>query len=43
MYFLIFGLWLVFNGRVTTMDAVMHDAKLVPTRWTKMNVIDLYK
>lgn len=33
----------VFNGRVTTMDATMHDSKLVPTRWTKMNVIDLYR
>lgn len=33
----------VFSGRVTTMDATMHDAKLVPTKWTKMNVIDLYK
>lgn len=33
----------VFNGRVTTMDAVMRDTKLVPTKWTKMNVIDLYK
>ena len=32
----------VFTGRVTTMDATMHDAKLVPTRWTKMNVFDLY-
>ena len=33
----------VFNGRVTTMDAVMRDSKLVPTKWTKMNVIDLYR
>lgn len=33
----------VFNGRVTTLDATMHDAKLVPTKWTKMNVIDLYR
>ncbi|MCR5444251.1 MAG: alpha/beta hydrolase [Bacteroidales bacterium] len=33
----------VFNGRVTTMDAVMRDQKLVPTKWTKMNVIDLYR
>lgn len=33
----------VFSGRVTTMDATMSDAKLVPTRWTKMNVFDLYK
>lgn len=33
----------VFTGRVTTMDATMRDAKLVPTRWTKMNVFDLYK
>lgn len=33
----------VFNSRVTTMDAVMHDTKLVPTKWSKMNVIDLYK
>ena len=33
----------VFNGRVTTMDAVMRDTKLVPTKWTEMNVIDLYR
>lgn len=33
----------VFNGRVTTMDATMHDAKLVPTKWTKMRVMDIYK
>lgn len=33
----------VFNGRETTMDAVMRDRKLVPTKWTKMNVIDLYR
>lgn len=33
----------VFNGRVTTLDATMHDAKLQPTKWTKMTVIDLYK
>ena len=33
----------VFNGRVTTMDATMHDAKLVPTKWTNMSVSDIYK
>lgn len=33
----------VFNGRVTTLDATMHDAKLVPTKWTKMTVVDIYK
>lgn len=33
----------VFNGRVTTMDATMHDSKLVPSEWTKMNVTDIYK
>lgn len=33
----------VFDGRRTTMDAVMHDEKLVPTKWTKMNVFDIYK
>ena len=33
----------VFNGRVTTLDATMHDAKLVPTMWTKMTVIDIYQ
>lgn len=33
----------VFNGRRTTLDATMHDEKLVPTEWTKMTVIDLYK
>ena len=33
----------VFDGRRTTMDATMRDEKLVPTKWTKMTVIDLYK
>ena len=33
----------VFTGRVTTMDATMHDSKLVPTEWTKMSVFDIYK
>ena len=33
----------VFNGRVTTLDATMHDSKLVPTEWTKMTVIDIYR
>ena len=33
----------VFTGRITTLDATMHDAKLVPTQWTQMTVIDLYK
>lgn len=33
----------VFNGRRTTLDATVRDEKLVPTKWTKMNVIDLYK
>ena len=33
----------VFDGRRTTMDAAMRDEKLVPTKWTKMTVIDLYK
>lgn len=33
----------VFNGRITTMDATMHDSKLVPTEWTKMKVMDIYK
>lgn len=33
----------VFNGRVTTLDATMHDANLKPTEWTRMTVIDLYK
>ncbi len=33
----------VLHGRVTTLDATMHDAKLVPTEWTKMNVFDLYR
>ncbi len=33
----------VFTGRVTTMDATMRDAKLVPTKWTNMNVFDIYK
>jgi predicted esterase len=33
----------VFDGRRTFMDATMRDEKLVPTKWTKMTVIDLYK
>ena len=33
----------VFTGRVTTMDATMHDSKLLPTEWTKMNMFDIYK
>ena len=33
----------VFNGRVTTLDATMRDSKLLPTEWTNMTVIDLYK
>jgi predicted esterase len=33
----------VFDGCRTTMDATMRDEKLVPTKWTKMTVIDLYK
>jgi hypothetical protein len=30
-------------GRVSTLDATMTDSKLTPTKWTEMNVIDLYK
>jgi len=33
----------VFNGRRTTMDATMHDEKLVPTEWTKLTMVDIYK
>lgn len=33
----------VLHGRITTLDATMHDSKLVPTEWTEMNVFDLYK
>lgn len=33
----------VLHGRVTTLDATMHDSKLLPTEWTDMNVFDLYK
>lgn len=32
----------VLDGRRTTLDATMHDEKLVPTKWTDMTVIDLY-
>lgn len=32
-----------FAGRVTTLDATMSDSKLTPTKWTDMNVMDLYK
>jgi acetyl esterase/lipase len=30
-------------GRVSTLDATLSDAELVPTRWTKMSLLDLYK
>jgi pimeloyl-ACP methyl ester carboxylesterase len=30
------------SGRVTTLDAEMTDQKLVPTKWTKMTILDLY-
>lgn len=30
-------------GRISTLDATMTDSKLTPTKWTEMNVIDLYK
>lgn len=30
------------DGRITTLDATMNDAKLVPTKWTTMNLKDLY-
>lgn len=33
----------VFNGRRTTLDATVRDEKLVPTEWSKMTVMDLYK
>lgn len=33
----------VFNGCVTTLDATMSDKSLVPTKFTDMTVIDLYK
>ena len=33
----------VLHGRVTTLDATMTDSRLNPTKWTKMNVFDLYK
>lgn len=33
----------VFTGRVTWLDATVKDSKLVPTKWTKMNLFDLYK
>lgn len=33
----------VFSGRVTWLDATVKDSKLVPTKWTKMNLFDLYK
>lgn len=33
----------VFTGRRTTLDATVRDEKLVPTKWTKMKVWDIYK
>lgn len=31
------------SGRVSSLDATMTDSQLKPTRWTDMNVFDLYK
>lgn len=31
------------EGRVSSLDATMSDEALQPTKWTKMNVFDLYK
>ena len=31
------------SGRVSSLDADMSDSQLKPTRWTNMNVFDLYK
>ncbi len=33
----------VFSGRRTTLDATVKDEKLVPTKWSKMTVRDIYK
>lgn len=30
-------------GRVSSLDATMTDSKLTPTKWTDMNVMDIYK
>ena len=30
-------------GRVSSLDATMTDSKLTPSKWTEMNVFDLYK
>ena len=32
-----------FNGRMTTLDATARDSKLQPTKWTDMNVFDIYR
>lgn len=32
-----------FAGRISTLDATMTDSKLTPTKWTDMNVFDIYK
>lgn len=31
------------SGRISSLDATMTDSKLRPTKWTDMNVFDLYK
>ena len=33
----------VFAGRHSSLDATMTDSKLNPTKWTTMNVFDIYK
>jgi hypothetical protein len=32
-----------FAGRHSSLDATMTDSKLTPTKWTDMNVFDIYK
>ncbi len=32
-----------FAGRHSSLDATMTDSKLTPTKWTEMNVFDIYK
>ena len=32
-----------FAGRISSLDATMTDSKLTPTKWTDMNVFDIYE
>ena len=33
---------LTLSGRITTLDAVMTDSNLNPSRWTNMSMLEMY-